>query len=146
MEITVKDRQSLLDVAIVALGSAAAAFALVQSNNISLTASLRDGQVLQYRAADVASERVRSAYELRRLAPATDIDRKAYQALLAATSPRSLGFSHEPVAPIPPEAVLPPDAFELAVADAAAGRPPRAPERPLHLTRIFQNPFDDTFA
>lgn len=146
MEITVKDRQTLLDVAIIALGSAAGVFALVQANGVSLTASLKDGQVLQYQAADIVSDRVRSAYEVRHLSPATDVERLQYLQLLKATGSNiTLPTVVDRAETIPADR-LPLDAFEQAVADAAAGRPARAPERPVHLTRIFQNPFDDTFA
>ena len=85
MEITVKDRQTLLDVAIVALGSAAGVFAFVRRNGISLTARLADGQVLAYDAADIIAPAIRDTYDVRGLSPATDIDSAEYKSLLIAT-------------------------------------------------------------
>ena len=43
MEITVKDRQSLIDIAIIALGSAEGVFSLVKRNGLSLTDTLTAG-------------------------------------------------------------------------------------------------------
>ena len=74
MQITVNDRQTLLDIAVIVLGSAAGVFALAQRNGLPVTATLADGQTLTYELEDVVSPAVRSAYALRRSSPATDID------------------------------------------------------------------------
>ena len=74
MQITVNDRQTLLDIAVIALGSAAGVFALAQRNGLPITATLSNGQTLNYELEDVVSHAVRSAYALRRISPATDID------------------------------------------------------------------------
>lgn len=55
MEIKVKDRQSLIDIAIIALGSAEGVFSLVKRNGLSLTDTLTDGQVLEYEADDIVA-------------------------------------------------------------------------------------------
>ena len=44
-----------------------------------------------------------------------------------------------------PGGTLQVDPLEEAIADAIAGRPPKE-NTEIHLTRIFQNPFDDIFA
>lgn len=148
MEITVKDRQTLLDVAIMSLGSAAGAFAFVRNNGISLTARMAEGQVLTYDAADIIATTIRDAYDVRGLSPATDIDSKDYRTLLLATGTAVKRFS-DTQANIPtdlqPLGTIQVDPLEEALADAIAGRPPKKNEQ-IHLTRIFQNPFDDTFA
>ena len=46
MEVKVKDRQSLLDMAVQTAGSMEAAFGLAAANGVSLTDTLADGQVL----------------------------------------------------------------------------------------------------
>lgn len=46
MEVKVKDRQSLLDMAVQTAGSMEAAFGLAAANGVSLTDTLTDGQVL----------------------------------------------------------------------------------------------------
>ena len=71
MQITVNDRQTLLDIAVIALGSAAGVFALAQRNGLPVTATLADGQTLNYELEDVVSPAVRSAYALRHICPAT---------------------------------------------------------------------------
>ena len=48
MKVTVKDRQSLFDVAIQVLGSAEGVFALAERNGLSITDRLTDGQELEY--------------------------------------------------------------------------------------------------
>lgn len=146
MEITVKDSQTLLDIAIVALGSAAGVFAFVRRNGISLTGTLKDGQVLTYEAADIIAPVIRDAYDVRGLSPATDINRLEYQYLLSQTGTRRPNRPPRPAhAPEAPTAVFPIDPLEEALSDVLAGRPPKE-NTEIHLTRIFQNPFDDTFA
>lgn len=62
MEVKVKDRQSLPDMAVQTAGSMEAAFDLAAANGVSLTDTLADGQVLEtVRAADAAVVRRYSA-------------------------------------------------------------------------------------
>lgn len=147
MEIITKDRQTLLDLAIVALGSAAGVFALVRRNGISLTSKLTDGQALEYEAADIIATAIRDTYEVRGLSPATDMDNTEYLQLLAATGSTvvlpvkiTAGQGAETA-----DETLQIDPLEEAISNAAAGMPPKENTQ-IHLTRIFQNPFDDTFA
>ena len=147
MEITVKDRQTLLDIAIVALGSAAGVFAFVRRNGISLTDKLTDGQVLAYDAADIIAPSIRDTYDVRGISPATDIDSAEYLRLLTATGTAVKRYSDIPanITTELPAGTLQVDPLEEAIADAIAGRPPKK-NTEIHLTRIFQNPFDDIFA
>ena len=147
MEIIVKDRQTLLDIAIATFGSAAGVFAFVRRNGISLTSALKDGQALTYEAADVIAPAIRDAYEVGGISPATDIDRTDYLRLLAATGSPVKSFNNGIVdsAVGRPADMLPIDPLEEALSDVVAGRPPKE-NTEIHLTRIFQNPFDDTFA
>lgn len=147
MEITVKDRQTLLDIAIVSLGSAAGVFAFVRRNGISLTDKLADGQVLAYDAADIIAPAIRDTYDVRGLSPATDIDNKEYQRLLIATG-TAVKRKNNAKSGMPtelPAGALQVDPLEEALSDVQAGRPPKE-NTEIHLTRIFQNQFDDTFA
>lgn len=147
MEITVKDRQTLLDLAIAHLGSAAGVFALVRRNGIALTANLKDGQALTYEAAEIIAPAIREAFAVRGLSPATDIDRTDYLRLLRSTGTvvSISDWSKPGVSDSLPGNVLPIDPLEEAISDAAAGRPPKKNTQ-IHLTRIFQDTFDDTFA
>lgn len=145
MEITVKDRQTLLDLAIVALGSAAGVFAFVRRNGISLTAKLTDGQTLAYDAADIIAPTIRDTYDVRGLSPATDIDSREYLSLLIATGTSVKRYTQANKPMGLPADTLQVDPLEEALADVIAGRPPKE-NTEIHLTRIFQNPFDDTFA
>lgn len=147
MEIIVKDRQTLLDIAIATFGSAAGVFAFVRRNGISLTSALKDGQALTYEAADIIAPAIRDAYEVGGISPATDIDRTSYLRLLAATgSPfKSIDGINAGIPVDLPASTFEFDPLEEALSDVVAGRPPKE-NTEIHLTRIFQNPFDDTFA
>ena len=147
MEIIVKDRQTLLDIAIATFGSAAGVFAFVRRNGISLTSALKDGQALTYEAADIIAPAIRDAYEVGGIPPATDIDRTSYLRLLAATgSPfKSIDGINAGIPVDLPANTFEIDPLEEALSDVVAGRPPKE-NTEIHLTRIFQNPFDDTFA
>ena len=147
MEIIVKDSQTLLDIAIATFGSAAGVFAFVRRNGISLTSALKDGQALTYEAADIIAPAIRDAYEVGGISPATDIDRTSYLRLLAATgSPfKSIDGSNAGIPVDLPASTFEIDPLEEALSDVVAGRPPKE-NTEIHLTRIFQNPFDDTIA
>ena len=147
MEIIVKDRQTLLDIAIATFGSAAGVFAFVRRNGISLTSALKDGQALTYEAADIIAPAICDAYEVGGISPATDIDRTSYLRLLAATgSPfKSIDGINAGIPVDLHASTFEIDPLEEALSDVVAGRPPKE-NTEIHLTRIFQNPFDDTFA
>ena len=71
MEVKVKDRQSLLDMAVQTAGSMEAAFDLAVANGVSLTATLKDGQVL-------ATVRY---YSVQKIMPATALSREEISVL-----------------------------------------------------------------
>lgn len=73
MNVTVKDRQSLLDVAIQVLGSAEGVFALAERNGLSITDRLTDGQVLEYDMGDIVDTRTAELVAARGICPATEI-------------------------------------------------------------------------
>ena len=141
MQITVNDRQSLLDISLIALGSVAGLFSLAVRNGISVTDRLSDGQVLNYELEDVVSLPVRSAYALQSIAPATDIDRADYLELLYQTgTPRPLRKPQKQ----DPEAAIP-DKLEE-VLEALEKGEAITPESPREFTRIFDNPFSEIFS
>ncbi len=73
MKVTVKDRQSLFDVAIIVLGSAEGVFALAERNGLSITDRLTDGQVLEYDLGDIVDTRTAELVAARGICPATEI-------------------------------------------------------------------------
>lgn len=75
MEVKVKDRQSLLDMAVQTAGSMEAAFGLAAANGVSLT----DGQVLDTVAAENA-DTVRR-YSVQGIQPATALSEEEMAAL-----------------------------------------------------------------
>lgn len=85
MQITVKDRQSLADIAVQYLGGVEGIFALTERNGISITAKLEDGQTLDWELADTVDATVQKTYAAQGIEPATDIPQKEMEALLTAT-------------------------------------------------------------
>ena len=85
MQITVKDRQSLADIAVQYLGGVEGIFALAERNGISVTAKLEDGQTLDWELADTVDATVQRIYAAQGIEPATDIPQKEMEALLTAT-------------------------------------------------------------
>lgn len=85
MQITVKDRQSLADIAVQYLGGVEGIFALAERNGISITAKLEDGQTLDWELADTVDATVQKTYAAQGIEPATDIPQKEMEALLTAT-------------------------------------------------------------
>lgn len=79
MEVKVKDRQSLLDMAVQTAGSMEVAFDLSDANDVSLTDTLRDGQVLDTVAARNA-DTVRR-YGVQDIQPATALSEEEMAAL-----------------------------------------------------------------
>lgn len=86
MQITVKDRQSLADIAVQYLGGVEGIFALAERNGISITARLADGQTLDWELADTVDAQVQRIYAAQGIEPATDISGKEANALLQATA------------------------------------------------------------
>ncbi len=79
MEVKVKDRQSLLDMAVQTAGSMEAAFRLSDANDVSLTDTLTDGQVLDTVVAENADTVHR--YKVQNLQPATALSEEEMAAL-----------------------------------------------------------------
>lgn len=71
MIVIVKDRQSLLDIAIQTSGSVEAVFVLAAKNNISVTETLSIGQELE--TVDVVSKMTLERMRVQGVSPATDI-------------------------------------------------------------------------
>lgn len=88
MQVMVKDRQSLIDIAVQVLGGATGVFALAERNNICITDRLQDGQVLEWELEDTVDAKVQKAYQLRGIVPATDISQQDTADLLEATGSR----------------------------------------------------------
>lgn len=88
MQVIVKDRQSLIDIAVQVLGGAAGIFALAERNNICITDRLHDGQVLEWELEDTIDAKIQKAYQLRGIVPATDISQQDTADLLKATGNR----------------------------------------------------------
>ncbi len=86
MQITVKDRQSLADIAVEYLGGVEGIFALAERNGISITARLEDGQTLDWELADTVDAQVQKTYAAQGIEPATDISGKEANVLLQATA------------------------------------------------------------
>ena len=86
MTITVRDRQTLLDIAVQYLGSAVGVMTLAERNGIQITARLRDGQQLEYELDDIVDAAVVRAYDLKGIVPATEIPSKDQIDLLYKTA------------------------------------------------------------
>lgn len=142
MQFIVSDRQTLIDAAIIALGSVAGVFALAKRNDISVTASLADGLPLSYELEDIVAPAVRSAYAVQRISPATDIPRAQYLELLYQTGTRRPPVINK-FDPLTPDIVV--DKIDEVIADLEAGRPLKIQSKQ-ELTRIFQDPFDEVFS
>ncbi len=99
MQITVKDRQSLADIAVQYLGGVEGIFALAERNRISVTAKLEDGQTLDWELADTVDATVQRIYAAQGIEPATDISQKDMDALLTATKKHFNGC----IIPRPPQ-------------------------------------------
>lgn len=142
MQFIVSDRQTLLDAAVIALGSVAGVFALAQRNNISITATLADGLPLSYELEDVVAPAVRSAYAVQNISPATDIPRADYLELLYQTGTKRPKIMRPR---LPDDSAIVVDKIDEVIADLEAGRPLNIQSKN-ELTRIFQDPFDEVFS
>lgn len=143
MQITVNDRQTLLDIAVIALGSAAGVFALAQRNGLPVTATLADGQTLTYELEDVVSPAVRSAYALRHICPATDIDPGEYKELLYQTGTKRPPLRRPWIDRADDALVV--DKLDE-VLDLLDRKEPVKVESKQQLTRIFSDPFSEVFS
>ena len=147
MEVTVKDRQSLPDIAVQCLGGFEGVFALAERNDISITGRLTDGTVLQWEHADAVDANVQNVYALRGLSPATDIDSKEMQALLNATADYTLNVmtTQTPWTDTWGEDTVETEKVREILATLQSGKE-YVSTSDLSLTRIFDNPFDIVFA
>ena len=143
MPTTLLDRQTLLDFAATALGSAAGVLALAQRNGLPVTATLADGQTLTYELEDVVSPAVRSAYALRHICPATDIDPGEYKELLYQTGTKRPTILRPWIDRADDALVV--DKLDE-VLDLLDRKQPVKVESKQQLTRIFSDPFSEVFS
>ena len=173
---TVKDRQSLLDVAIQVLGSPTGVFVLAERNGISITDRLTDGQQLTYDLADIEDTRTADMIAARGICPATEIpprDEKTLLARVAALPPMFEGLEPGHLVPLIRPDILPnigtmydsgvttlkPKTVGVTKAEenvldktfneakkAAAKNEAPPSESGQAVTDIFSNQFNDTFA
>lgn len=171
MNVTVKDRQSLLDVAIQVLGSADGVFALAERNGLSITDRLTDGQVLEYDMGDIVDTRTAELVEARGICPATEIPSTDEKELLLRVQPVFI-VTNTTILPLTrPEIITTigtmydsgvttkklvqsATAAEVSVLNdtlnaakkAAANNDPAPSESGQAVTTIFGNEFNDSFA
>lgn len=144
MELTAKDRQSLWDISVQYLGGVEGVFLLAARNGIGVTARLEDGQRLEWEVDDIVSPPIQSACSVRGITPATDIDERDYQELLAATSTKAATAAA--VAPeIATDDAVVVDKIKEVIKDLQGGKPVTT-EGGQALTRIFEDEFDTVFA
>lgn len=146
MEVTVKDRQSLLDIAVQSLGGVEGVFALAERNNISITDRIEDGKVLLWEHGDTVNANIQKTYALRGLFPATEIESKDMTILLNETNDATIHSER----PRPQWSEIWGDTIETEktqqiLKKLQAGEE-YVPTGNLSLTRIFDNPFDIVFA
>lgn len=144
MEVTVKDRQTLADIAIQVLGSFEGIFNLAVRNELSITVKLSDGDTLQWDTEDIVNTTVREKYDALGLTPATDINDADYNELITATDEpaeeeSTLTFTDQD------EYVL--SAFDKLVNSLlTSDETITSTTTAISLTRIFEDAFDSTFA
>lgn len=92
MQVIVKDRQSLLDIALQTLGGIAGVFAIAERNGLSITSRLQDGQVLEWELSDTVDAKIQNVYAQRGIFPATDISARDTGVLITATNAGSGEF------------------------------------------------------
>lgn len=87
--ITAADRQTLFDLALQAYGRAELAFDIALQNGLSLSATLKAGQVLSVPTADgMTDEAVTAAYEANGIEPATAPDSETFDSVV----PEGVGY------------------------------------------------------
>ncbi len=144
MQITVHDRQTLLDIAVIALGSVAGVFALAERNGLSVTARLADGDILNYELEDVIDPAIRSAYAIQHICPATDLDTAEYRELLYATGTKRPHILRPPF-PDFTDDTLCIDKVDEVLWQLNKGLPVQV-ENQQQFTRIFQDAFNEMFS
>lgn len=144
MIITVSNRQSLLDIAVIALGSVAGVFALAKRNNLPVTAVLDDGKTIVYELEDVVSNTVRNAYATQRISPATDIDNAEYKELLFATGTKRPNTFRPPLIDFSDDR-LNINKVDEVLGLIANGQPVKVQSKQ-QLTRIMADPFSEVFS
>lgn len=88
MKTEVKDRQSLLDIALQVCGSIEAVMSIAVRNGVSVTDDLTAGTLLEYEPEDVVDKRVVEIYRREGIEPATSLSREDMEAL----SQEGIGF------------------------------------------------------
>ncbi|MDR3287049.1 MAG: LysM domain-containing protein [Prevotellaceae bacterium] len=76
MQTTVKNRQTLLDIAVQEMGSAEAVFELAAANNLSITDEPENGQILQIpqSTGEYVPRQIVNYYNVNKIKPATAIE------------------------------------------------------------------------
>jgi hypothetical protein len=147
MELTVRDRQSLWDIAVQYLGGVEGVFLLAARNGIEVTSRLKDGQRLEWENDDVISPSIQSACTVKGIIPATDIDEQDYKELLAATSTKAAtaiaAVKEQPEQAEEDTIVI--DKITEVIKDLQEGKPVES-DGGQALTRIFEDEFDTVFA
>lgn len=87
MKIAVRDRQSLVDIALQACGSVEAVFAIAERNGLAITDDLVVGQTLTYETADIEDKQVVAAYASSGVFPAGAADARTIEELLTYVDP-----------------------------------------------------------
>lgn len=87
MKVIVKDRQSLVDIALQACGSVEAVFAIAERNGLAITDDLVVGQTLTYETADIEDKQVVVAYATNGVFPAGAADARTIEELLTYVDP-----------------------------------------------------------
>ncbi len=71
MKVEVKDRQSILDIALQVYGNIESAFILAKENGLEITDDLDSGRVLEYSSENIIEKSVVTNYVLNRIYPVT---------------------------------------------------------------------------
>ncbi len=137
----VRDRQSLLDMAIQCLGGIEGVFVLAARNGLAITDYLVDGQELYWEVDDIVNTTIQGVYSTAKIYPTTDVSGAELQALLAATS---INSAVQEVAPDADDTVIV-DKLDEVLSDLVAGNDVSSSSGQ-SLTRIFEDYFDNTFA
>ena len=146
MELTVRDRQSLWDIAVQYLGGVEGVFLLAARNGIEVTSRLKDGQRLEWENDDVISPSIQSACTVKGIIPATDIDEQDYKELLAATSTKAVTVAQVNTRPEwDTEDTIVIDKITEVIKDLQEGKPVES-DGGQALTRVFEDEFDTVFA
>ena len=142
-----RDRQSLWDIAVQYLGGVEGVFLLAARNGIEVTSRLKDGQRLEWENDDVVVPSVRAACSMRGIVPATDIDERDYNELLAATSTKAAvaEIKEQEQQGQAAEDTIVIDKITEVIKDLQEGKPVES-DGGQALTRIFEDEFDTVFA